>query len=121
MKAITAFECEFCKKLLKTKPAMKAHELRCFYNPISKSCIICKHLTYKPCIDGKPVTDNEELILQFKAEGTYHVCTGNEECDYNELNDEYKYLENAEDENYCLAKKIRLFKLRTNCDYHKCK
>ena len=118
MKKITAFECEFCKRILKTKQAMKVHEPKCFKNPISKSCLTCKSFTLRSCIDGKPVTDNEELILEFKVEGTHHVCTRYMEADYNELNDEYKYLENAEVENYCLAKKMRLVKLKTNCNYH---
>ncbi len=64
------------------------------------------------------VTDNEELILQFKVEGTYHTCIGYMEVDYNELNEEYQYLYNAEVENYCLAQKMRLVKLNTNCNYH---
>jgi hypothetical protein len=118
MKKITAFECEFCKRILKTKQAMKVHEPKCFKNPVSKSCLTCKSLTLRSCIDGNPVTDNEELILQFKVEGTYHTCTGYMEANYNELNDEFKYLENAEVENYCLAQKMRLIKLKTNCNYH---
>jgi len=118
MKKITAFECEFCKRILKTKQAMKVHEPKCFKNPASKSCLTCKSLALRSCIDGKPVTDNEELILQFKVEGTYHVCIGYMEADYNELNEEYQYLYNAEVENYCLAQKMILTKLKTNCNYH---
>jgi len=118
MKKITAFECEFCKRILKTKQAMKVHEPKCFKNPISKSCLTCKSLTLRSCIDGKPVTDNEELILQFKVEGTYHVCPGYMEADYNELNKEYSYLYDAQTENYCVAYKMMLPKLKTNCNYY---
>lgn len=118
MKKITAFECEFCKKILRTKQGMKIHEPKCFKNPFSKSCLTCKSLTLGSCIDGKPLTDNEELILQYKVEGTYHICTDENEVHHNVLNEEYQYLYNAEVENYCLAQKMRLIKLKTNCNYH---
>jgi len=118
MKKITAFECDFCKRILKTKQAMKVHEPKCFKNPASKSCLTCNNLTLRSFIGGKQVADNEELILQFKVDGTYHLCRGYEEADYNELNDGYKYLYDAEVENYCLAQKMRLMKLKTNCNYH---
>ena len=122
MKQITAFECEYCGKILKTKYAMKEHEPKCFKNPESKSCIICKFLDIKGCIDGKPITDKEQLILEGKVEGTFTVRSGfDEECDYNELNDEYKYLDNIEAESYCNSFKCVLKKLRTKCPRHAAK
>lgn len=118
MKTINAFECDFCGKILKTKYWMKQHELKCFRNPETKSCITCKNLCQKPCLNGKPVSKQEELILQFKIDGTYHKCNGVMECDYNELNNEYSYLNNAQDENCCNAQNVKLVKLKTKCQIH---
>lgn len=40
----TVYECEHChKKRLVSKYAMRDHEKECFYNPDSKSCILCEN------------------------------------------------------------------------------
>jgi hypothetical protein len=118
MKQITAFECEYCGKILKTKHAMKTHEPKCFVNPESKSCITCQSFVVQNCINGKPISDNEELIMQYKVEGTFHINKGDMECDDNELNDNYKYLYDSEPENCCNSLKCVLKKLRTQCPRH---
>lgn len=112
---ITACKCEFCNKILETHSGMSKHEKKCFKNPATKSCIICKHLSVESFISGKKLTEREESILQCKVEGTYSLITGYEEANHYELNDEYKYLYNSEPENYCKTKRIALKKLRTNC------
>lgn len=41
---IKAYQCEHgCGKYLKTKEAMKRHELQCFYNIKNKACATCSH------------------------------------------------------------------------------
>ena len=44
MKQIKAYRCDFCGKIVKTKAWMEKHELYCFKNPESKSCVTCFHL-----------------------------------------------------------------------------
>jgi hypothetical protein len=51
--------------------------------------------TSAPYVNSKKLTDHEQQILMFMVEGTYHVVKGNMECDYNELNEEYSYLNDA--------------------------
>lgn len=47
MKEIKAYKCDFCKKYLKTKRAMKQHEKICCYNVANKACITCKHFSHR--------------------------------------------------------------------------
>ena len=119
MKQIKAYKCDFCGKIVKTKAWMERHELYCFKNPASKSCITCVNLGNFVTVDGRELTEQEVLISQFKVEGTYSVCTGYMEINYNKLNDEYAYLENTDIDNYCKAQQCRLRKLRTECKFHK--
>jgi len=118
MKKITAFECEFCKKILRTKQGMKVHEPKCFKNSESKSCITCKSLATESLVNKRTLTDKEDLILQYKVEGTYHTCTDENEVHHNVLNDEYAYLYDTESVSYCMSQKMRLIKLKTKCNYH---
>lgn len=118
MKAITVFECDYCKKLYRSKSGILKHEKRCFHNPVTKSCISCQFLGSAGKCNGKILTEFEEQILNFKVDGTYHVVNGNMECNYNELNEEYKYLYDAEQVTFCQSMKIELNKLRTNCNFH---
>lgn len=119
MKKIIAFECEYCNKILKSRSGMKRHEIMCFKNPASRSCITCAYLSIRGNINGTPFTDEEQQIYEFKVPGTFHRCVGIMECDYNELNSEYEYLEGAELDNYCLSQKCILKKLRHGCVYYK--
>lgn len=119
MKQIIGYKCDYCGKILQTKYAMKLHELRCFKNPISRSCITCSNLSLKNCLNGNPITDKEQDIIEFKVEGTHKIQEGSYECDFNVLNDEYSYLNAVETKNYCNATKRVLIKLKTNCEYHK--
>jgi len=41
MKTITAYQCEYCKKIAKTVKTIEQHEKKCFSNPINKSCGSC--------------------------------------------------------------------------------
>jgi hypothetical protein len=121
MKQVTAFVCEHCKKIYRQKSRARDHEAVCFYNRESKSCITCKNLTSAPYVNGKKLTEQEEQILMFKVEGTYHVVRGNMECDYNELNEEYQYLNESEERTFCNYYQASLPKLTTKCNYHKSK
>lgn len=119
MKSITVFECDYCKKLYKSKSGILKHEKRCFNNPVTKSCISCQFLGSAGKCNGKILTEYEEQILMFRVDGTYHVKNGCMECDYNELNDEYQYLYDTETVTFCQSMKIELPKLRTQCNHYK--
>ncbi len=43
MKEITAYQCDYCKKLFKSELAIQKHEAKyCFYSPRAHSCATCK-------------------------------------------------------------------------------
>jgi len=52
MKEIKAFKCDFCAKQAMSKGYIKAHEKKCFHNPVTKSCVTCWYWT--------PVTEKQE-------------------------------------------------------------
>lgn len=120
MKKVTAYKCEFCDKLLNSYSGMYKHENKCFYNSQSKSCITCKHLNSRGVIEGRPITEKEEKLLSFKIKGTYGIrWDGDPESDgFPVLNDEYKYLYEIEQGNYCKYFCQQLVKLRTECEAH---
>jgi len=99
MQKITAYKCDFCNKFLRSKMGIKLHESKCFYNPASKSCVTCEHLCLKNCLNGKPLTELEERILNCQIKGIYHLY--------------------AEPLTFCDHHKCILDKLRTQCKYHK--
>jgi hypothetical protein len=44
MKEITAYQCDYCKKLFVRRINIEKHENTfCFYSPKSRSCGTCKH------------------------------------------------------------------------------
>lgn len=44
MKIITAYRCDYCKKIYLTEKGVKRHEnIRCFVSPLVKNCRTCKH------------------------------------------------------------------------------
>lgn len=44
MKELTAYQCDYCKKLLRSELAIQKHEAKhCFYSPQTHSCATCKH------------------------------------------------------------------------------
>lgn len=123
MKQIKAYMCSYCKKLSVNRTYINKHEKICFQNEESKSCITCKHLTgahyvENSSLNGRKLTDHEIDIMAFKVPGTYEAHTGYYEADYNELNEEYRYLYDAEFSNYCGALHIKLAKLKTQCCNH---
>jgi hypothetical protein len=44
MHQITAFQCDYCKKINLSKSSMTRHEKRCHLNTENRSCATCKHL-----------------------------------------------------------------------------
>jgi hypothetical protein len=44
MEQITAFKCDFCNKVYSNKQTCKAHEIKCYRNPDTKSCSTCAFL-----------------------------------------------------------------------------
>lgn len=118
MKRVNAYGCEFCNKLLHSYSGMKKHEDKCFKNPKSKSCITCKKYKFTGVIDGKKLTPNEVEILKFKRKDTFTIqWDGDPEGeDYPVLNDEFKYLYDAEMQSFCDADCKILPKLKTKCE-----
>jgi len=120
MDKVTAYTCKFCPKLLISYSGMNKHEKRCFKNPESRSCLICKNLQNVLMIDGKLLNPEEVKILRHEVKGTYTLdwdtdpdSNGDE---YPILNDEFKYLYDAVAETYCSAYDCQLKKLRTECE-----
>ena len=120
MKKVTAYKCEFCNKLLNSYSGMKSHEDKCFKNPKSKSCITCKNFDFIPILNGKQLTPNEVKILEFKQEGTYTLVWDRDPegdgIEYPVLKEQFKYLYEAENENFCYSHCKTLLKLKTQCD-----
>lgn len=120
MKRVTAYKCEFCNKLLNSYSGMKSHEDKCFKNPKSKSCITCKNFDFIPILNGKQLTPNEVEILEFKQEGTYTLEWDRDPegdgMEYPVLKEQFKYLYEAENENFCYSNCKTLLKLKTQCD-----
>lgn len=62
MKTVTAYQCEFCKRVSRTAAGIKLHEDKCNWNPKKHHCFTCsnydhKHATCKHfglTIDQKP-------------------------------------------------------------------
>jgi hypothetical protein len=46
MKTVRAFLCEFCyrPRPYLTRRAVAVHEIRCFHNPLTRSCATCRYL-----------------------------------------------------------------------------
>ncbi|MFA6667796.1 MAG: hypothetical protein WCS51_05550 [Bacilli bacterium] len=62
MKELTAYRCDFCKKLYIRKSSCKKHENLCFLNPENKpACFGCKYLTKKLFYDD-PNDENSRSI-----------------------------------------------------------
>lgn len=121
MKKIQAYECEFCKKILRTSSGISKHEVSCFFNPVSKSCVTCAHFTTDMFLAGRRLSVRENEILRFEhTDCVVKRHDGNpDHDDYYDLSDEYRYLFDATKERFCEAKGAILNKLRTKCDYHK--
>lgn len=64
---IKAYQCEYCKKYSKSKSVMKKHELKCFHNPITKSCATCAN-----CIQESYKVDTS--AFKFDVEGDVSSC-----------------------------------------------
>ena len=41
MREIKAFACSFCGFISRVKGSAKAHEKRCYYNPVNRACASC--------------------------------------------------------------------------------
>ena len=127
MKQIIAYRCDFCKKVTVRKDKAKLHELGCFKNPESKSCITCEFLSDRLWLNAEEriATEHEMNIFALEVDGTFVERSGRDsygdESDYKELLPEYLYLENSTREPYCNSLKVSLYPLRTRCTYHKTK
>ena len=118
MEKIKAYKCSHCSKILESYSGMWKHEKKCFYNPDTKSCIVCNSFIFGSGIGVRLLTDHEEKILSFNIPGTYTMKnSGDPEdpLDFPVLNDEFNYLYEAEHASYCNSKKCILEKLCTGC------
>lgn len=74
----TAFECNFCRRVSRTKAGAERHECACKYNPARRACHTCNHFDPKAEIEVK-ITD-EEMSLKLGMDfvdvldtSTYHT------------------------------------------------
>lgn len=44
MHKVTAYHCDYCKKVLANRTGMRRHEAKCLYNPASMSCGTCANI-----------------------------------------------------------------------------
>lgn len=70
MKTITAYMCEFCGKVYKTRSGAWKHEKRCFSNPSRRACQTCRHCEQRSL--GIFVADN--VGTMHEAGWTYRHC-----------------------------------------------
>ncbi len=52
MKAVQAFQCDFCQKYGKNSTRIRKHEEKCYYRPETQSCGSCGHLSDWSCERG---------------------------------------------------------------------
>lgn len=120
MENIKAYKCSHCSKVLESYSGMWKHEKKCFWNPASKSCIVCKSFTWdKLVINNKPISDHEQAIYNYKVEGTYYEANDDFGPTIKLLEKEYEYLHETEPMPYCETKKCILKPLCTGCDLFK--
>jgi hypothetical protein len=101
MKVITTNQCDFCDKSSINKSTIRAHEKKCFFNPITKSCgaclwfsrvhglypVICFIGEFKPCELGEKANLKtkcnkwidaglvEEIDIFYNEEGILNLLT----------------------------------------------
>lgn len=120
MRTLSVFECDFCKKLYRSKSSISKHEKICFRNPDTKSCVTCQHLSDAMIFNGKEISEHEYKVLNYEVEGTFVLSNYGDECTIPVLNPEWTYLYDQTDYNtYCRGKDCILKKLTHNCEYHK--
>jgi len=61
VKQIVKYKCDFCKRSYISKYKAREHESKCFFNPVVKSCVTCKHK------DTKAIYDNTGLYIDAKG------------------------------------------------------
>lgn len=55
MKIVKAYQCEYCSRARAyiTASAVAAHEVRCFHNPVTRSCATCRYLLHRYVPTGR--------------------------------------------------------------------
>lgn len=70
MYEVKAYRCSHCSKLHGQKGNCKKHEVKCFYNPDTKSCASCGHHHYdwtaNTCLKGHDIDGPKKLRTQCK-------------------------------------------------------
>lgn len=129
MKEITAYQCEYCNRVYKTKSYMKKHEAMCFLNPSNRACWMCEYNLgcfpdHNKCMCGKFNRTIEDMsnILNLRY---YEKQAAVQQCKYFQLKNTHKcgyckhkkrtyteinrfnggYDEEEEDYDYCDLKK----------------
>ena len=68
MRAINAYQCDFCSYYKKTKKSVEVHEANCFMNPINRACASCKHNTFDQSRYPNPnYCERKEIALTNKS------------------------------------------------------
>ena len=60
---ITAWQCNFCRRVSRTKAGAERHECACKHNPTRRACHTCKHLDPKAEIEVG-CSDEEEMFFK---------------------------------------------------------
>ncbi len=67
MKTVKAYQCDFCSYYRKNTTRVKAHEEICHYNPSTKSCGACKHLSKWTCSRGIAFPERKNRLPLLKT------------------------------------------------------
>jgi len=103
---ITIFKCDFCKKELKRKYAMEAHELRCGNNPINdRVCLHCPHLDRKEIEFDTGISTYHGFEPVYRKAQTFYCKAKNilllhPKTDYLKSDLSWVYLDNKETEQF---------------------
>lgn len=59
-----AFECNFCRRVSRTKAGAERHECACKYNPARRACHTCEHCDLKAEIKIKVTKEEKEEFYE---------------------------------------------------------
>ena len=90
MKIITAYQCDFCRRVSRTIAGIKIHEEKCNLNPKKRHCFTCDQYDHKHAIckqfnltmDQKPYFIECEIQDLSKVLNEYDVCESLEPVPY---------------------------------------
>lgn len=70
---ITAFQCNYCRKVSRTKAGILNHEASCKWNPARRSCHTCKHCNLNAEISSEMPPDEIAFFEALGATQTHYT------------------------------------------------